>query len=252
MNRAILFRGKRLGNGDWVYGNLLLPGRGETAGAAYIKEGLSGLRAAVDPETIGQYTGRQDSYGKRIFEGDILKVVRRFEGRTADIWQGVVEFSPYYGWRLRRQSGKSYMNRDAPGNFIPWPHKNHHEFTVKAVGNIHDMAEGRKMEGHIGLIGLIGPMGICPSCGGTHLEWDPKTDISICLDCGWSNLDRARENYERRIANGEMKGDPPSGFATGRDLYSSPHLNQITLDMDSYVAVGNIHDNPEWMEEEKQ
>lgn len=141
MSREILFRGKWLDNRQWVYGFFWkdIWGDGESCYIYYDTTDYP-----VDPATVGQYTGRQDSYGKRIFEGDILKVVRRFEGRTADIWQGVVEFSPYYGWRLRRQSGKSYMNRDAPGNFIPWPHKNHHEFTVKVVGNIHDMEEKKE------------------------------------------------------------------------------------------------------------
>lgn len=61
--RPIIFRGKRLDNGEWVYGSLLLIGN-----LAYIYVGDSCPSEvnfeyefiAVDPATVGQYTGLKD------------------------------------------------------------------------------------------------------------------------------------------------------------------------------------------------
>lgn len=84
--RVIKFRGKRIDNGEWKYGDLLhivggcviyhgshtdstlIEDRPNLAIELYMDE-----VSPVHPDTVGQFTGLYDFYGKEIFEDDIVK-----------------------------------------------------------------------------------------------------------------------------------------------------------------------------------
>ena len=115
--REIKFRGKRISNGKWLYGDLMH----DTVDGCYVfpidcaalyKEN------AVLPETIGQFTGLKDKNGKKIFEGDIVKGT--FYGYPIPFKNYVFEI----GWQ-----------EDVAG------YKANYFENVEVIGNIHDNSE---------------------------------------------------------------------------------------------------------------
>lgn len=118
--REILFRGKRIDNGEWVEGDFC------RCGVAKIdthKMGQPWRGYTVHEESIGQFTGLRDKNGRRIFEGDILAL-----GKLST--EPVFVTFDYFGWVCKTPKYPTYRH---------WLEENPSKY--KVVGNIHDNPE---------------------------------------------------------------------------------------------------------------
>ena len=113
--REILFRGKRVDNGEWCEGYYVKAGHhwhqhgihedwivcGASANGGWF---AINDRRAVDPYTVGQYTRLTDKNGEKIFEGDIFREddiigVVIFENGAFKIkWYGITTVLYEYGY----------------------------------------------------------------------------------------------------------------------------------------------------------
>ena len=124
--RVILFRGKRIDNGEWKCGSYV-----HQYGCHEIFlescEGEYGYdRYHVVPETVGQFTGLTDNNGKWIFEGDILE--HHVQGDII-VNRGVVN------WDEKNARWAHQLNTMNPCFYM------HNPKTVEVIGNIHDNPE---------------------------------------------------------------------------------------------------------------
>ena len=152
--REIIFRGKRVDNGEWVYGQLIskkcvrdngMPDRyfdWVECNYSYIYEDniennieeYPTKFVEVIPETIGQFTGLYDKDKKPIYEGDIIDIHQTINGYN----QFVIEYKDY-GF------GAKYYNQKE-NKAIRWYEYdldelfdvNESEKEIEVIGNIHD------------------------------------------------------------------------------------------------------------------
>ena len=138
--REILFRGKRLQGGDWVEGYFFksdINKRERESGKAtliftpdcntFITVPECNNSFMVVSDTVGQYTGLNDKHGKRIFEGDVAKVL---QGKDKDI--------AYVGF----ENG-AFMLYPKTGNIYErtlWEYW-YNDWDVEVIGNITDNPE---------------------------------------------------------------------------------------------------------------
>lgn len=123
--REILFRAKRLDNGEWVEGYLYR--LEETLNPFIMCKNRNGESFEVDPSTVCQYTGLTDKNGKQIFEGDKITMIFSHGQRTAN----VVDF--------RGGSFGLHWKRAGVGHFAAFTGICHVEYEV--TGSIHDKEE---------------------------------------------------------------------------------------------------------------
>lgn len=117
--REIKFRGKRLDNGEWIEGDLLRMLDHWFIFPDPAPEGID--KYAVDPATVGEYTGLKDKNGKEIYEGDIVK------------WDECVA-----DYRFITQIAEVSYNKSS-ASFEPLGEYCYESFEV--IGNIHDNPE---------------------------------------------------------------------------------------------------------------
>ena len=126
--REILFRGKRIDNGEWVYGAYMAH---DYDGHTILNQnlGVGTLQGfEVIPETVGQYTGLKDKNGKEIYEGDIVIAWSQGYQATGEVKQridGLWLMYPAY------QHGKQW-------GLCPNPKGG---TTVEIIGNIYENPE---------------------------------------------------------------------------------------------------------------
>ena len=159
--REIIFRGKRMDNGEWTEGYLYEhepalvgivsendvpePSKWFIARTAFADWNMP-RRAEfieVDPYTVGQYSGLKDKNGKRSVEGDSLHVARMADG-LGGYYQPPLDYpvNVVVKWDLCAWMWETLCEDK---RYISFPNAWSH-YECEIIGNVHDNQELIKEE----------------------------------------------------------------------------------------------------------
>ena len=130
--REILFRGKRVDNGEWIQGDIVqFPVHGVVR---IVEQEPSYKDAEVDSDTVGQYTGLTDKNGRKIFEGDIIHL------EYSQVFFGGEYFGEYTA-EVSYKEGCFVTDGTNNGDEIETPLSGFDNDELEIIGNIHDNPE---------------------------------------------------------------------------------------------------------------
>lgn len=139
--REILFKAKRIDNGEWVEGDLIHSFDEEKRFAISNLEGIF----EVSECTICQYTGLTDKNGNKIWENDVVEVWWKQRTLKEDYepkrYKAVVEFGNpnglySWGWQLRFLEDFPFNN-----DILLWIDMDEAGAYCEVIGNIFDNPE---------------------------------------------------------------------------------------------------------------
>lgn len=138
----ILFRGKRVDNGEWIEGSFVKY-TDYDGDKVYLIYASNGNPNDIIPETVGQYTGLIDKNGKKIFEGDILQGYQYpylSEGHF-NYYAEVIYFEncPAFGLYTFKNPNLDIVNGISSGNTDFMESWESEDWEI--IGNIHDNPE---------------------------------------------------------------------------------------------------------------
>lgn len=144
MNREILFKAKRIDNGEWVEGCIVIDQSRLDRFKYRIQPIESDVLYAhpIDPDTLCQYTGLTDKNGKKIWENDILRYSYDYDGspflkdgEEIKYRAGAVFWSEWRGsWAVCGRGNKKCTNNDVFKY-------NRNPNRTEVIGNIFDNPE---------------------------------------------------------------------------------------------------------------
>jgi uncharacterized phage protein (TIGR01671 family) len=129
--REIKFRGKRIDNGEWVYGNYVNDNQGHFI---TVPLKIAHHLVAVNPDTVGQFVGLHDMMGEEIYEGDIV----RYNGNCISV---IIFGNIGYDSARNGLTGFGYGSHyDEEYDFIEL-HYGDDPHEIEVIGNIHEQTE---------------------------------------------------------------------------------------------------------------
>ena len=133
--REILFRGKRVDNGEWVEGHLMY--KYEDLCAYFVTGENVEEQHRVIPETIGQYTGLKDKNVTKVFEGDKLKAYHHEYNRTIEAYV-FFDNGTFMLYELLEDGMRKAVSYWNDGIHSWYSMEQYDSFELEITGNIHD------------------------------------------------------------------------------------------------------------------